>query len=124
MLAGVVKHTKLVIMVTITFFMIYSGACKLVDFPGWPEQFQVWGYNNTIMYIVATIEIIIACLIFAKPTRIYGCIALVVLMTGAIYTHLSHYENEEIYTASLIIFGCAAVLGLEYWEQKLYPKEL
>jgi len=48
--------------------------------PGWSDQFAVWGYSQTFLYVIATIELIVAVLVFVKPTRLYGLIGVIIIM--------------------------------------------
>ena len=85
---------------------------KLVNLQGMEESFLLWGYSKTFMIIVGIIELALSILIFVKATRKIGLTGLIFLMIGAIFTHISNDEFNEIYTALflLIISTCCFVL--------------
>jgi membrane-bound ClpP family serine protease len=92
--------------------LLYSSMLKLVGFPGMEESFLIWGYSKTFMIIVAIIELTLSIMIFAKPTRVIGLTGLVFLMIGALFTHISNDEYNEISTALflLILSTCSLIL--------------
>ena len=100
-------------MVSITSLMLlYSSMLKLVGFPGMEESFLIWGYSKTFMLIVGVIELALSIIIFAKPSRVYGLVALIFLMIGALFTHISNDEYNEISSALflLILSTCSLIL--------------
>ena len=112
MLKGIIHHS-LLIMVSITSLMLlYSSMLKLVGFPGMEESFLVWGYSKTFMLVVGVAELILSVVIFAKPSRVFGLAGLIILMIGALFTHISNDEYNEISTALflLILSTCSLIL--------------
>ena len=85
---------------------------KLVGMPGMEESFLVWGYSKTFMIIVGIVELALSILIFVKKTRKIGLTGLVFLMIGALFTHITNDQYEEIYTAVflLVIGTCSFAL--------------
>ncbi len=103
MTKGFLHHINLIIIAIICMFMIYSSMMKLVGFEGMEESFLVWGYSKNMMIGIGIIELVLAFVIFAKPTRVYGLIGLLVLLSGALYTHIYYQEYEEVYTAIFLV---------------------
>lgn len=85
---------------------------KLVGYPGMEESFMSWGLDKRMMVVVAIIEIILAIMVFAKQTRNLAFAGLIILMTAALYIHITNYEYEEIGPATWIL--TASVLLLLY----------
>ncbi len=85
---------------------------KLVGFQGMEESFLKWGYFKSFMIFIGIIELALSVLIFIKRTRKIGLTGLILLMIGALFTHISNDEYSEIYTALflLIIGTCSFVL--------------
>ena len=85
---------------------------KLVGFPGMEESFLIWGYSKTFMIIVGIIEMALSILVFAKKTRTIGLVGLLFLMIGALFTHISNDEYDQISTALflLILSTCSLIL--------------
>ncbi len=115
MLKGLVHHTILVSVVIMSMMFIYSSMTIFL-MPGWSDQFAVWGYSSTFLYFIGTIELVIAIAVFAKPSRVYGLLGLIVIMIGALYTHLTNDQPDEIYAAIFMLFlaiGTLILIGLE-----------
>ena len=112
MLKGIIHHSVLIIVSIISLMLLYSSMLKLVGFPGMEESFLVWGYSKTFMIIIGVIELILSIIIFAKPTRVIGLSGLVFLMIGALFTHISNDEYDQITTALflLIMSTCSLIL--------------
>ena len=112
MLKGIIHHSLLIIVSITSLMLLYSSMLKFVGFPGMEESFLVWGYSKNIMLIVAIVELILSVIIFAKPTRVVGLIGLLFLMIGALFTHISNDEYDQISTALflLILSTCALIL--------------
>jgi len=118
MIKGLVHHTILVSVVIMSMMFIYSSMTIFL-MPGWSDQFAVWGYSNTFLYFIGTIELIIGIAVFAKPTRVYGLIGLIVIMIGALYTHLTNDQLDEIYAAIFMLFLAIGTLILINLEKKI-----
>ena len=92
--------------------------------PGWSDQFAVWGYSQTFLYIIASVELITAIAVFAKPTRSYGLIAMILIMIGAVYTHLTNNQPDEIYAAIFMLFLAISTFILIEFEKKIDKGEI
>lgn len=85
----------------------------------WENQFAVWGHSTTFLYFIAFVELVLAVMVFAKPLRLYGLLGLIGLMIGAIYTHVTHLEYEELGTA-IFLMGLSVSIMLMMWlKQKI-----
>lgn len=98
--------------------LCYSSMLKFLD-PMWENQFLVWGYSKAFLYFVGAFELILGILIFAKPTRVYGLIGLLALLTGALYTHISNDEYGEIATALFLVGMSVSCFILIWFEKKI-----
>lgn len=80
----------------------------------WAERFLHWGYPAALRYVVGALEIIggIALALPAATRPAAG--ALMVIMAGACYTHLSHGEPLRIVPA--LVLGAFLIL---LWRQPL-----
>lgn len=91
---------------------------KFVD-PMWENQFAVWSHSTTFLYFIALVELVLAVMVFAKPLRLYGLIGLLGLMIGAIYTHVTHLEYEELGTAIFLMGLSFSIILMMWLKQKL-----
>jgi len=112
MLKGIIHHSLLIMVSIISLMLLYSSMLKLVGFPGMEESFLLWGYSKAFMIIVGVIELALSVLIFAKKTRRIGLTGLILLMIGALFTHISNDEYDQIYSAVflLVVGTCSFVL--------------
>jgi len=112
MLKGIINHSLLILVSIVSLMLLYSSMLKLVSVPGMEESFLLWGYSKTFMTFVGIIELALSILIFVKNTRRIGLTGLIFLMIGALFTHISNDEYDQIYTAVfLLILGtCSFVL--------------
>ena len=123
MFKGLIHYTILISVIIMSMMFIYSSMTIFL-MPGWSDQFAVWGYSQTFLYVVGTVELIIAGAVFAKPTRIYGLLGLISIMIGALYTHLSNNQPEEIYAAIFMLFLAISTLILIGFENKIEKGEI
>ena len=112
MLKGIIHHSVLIMATIIALMLMYSSMLKLVGFPGMEESFLIWGYSKWFMITVGIIEMALSILVFAKKTRVIGLVGLLFLMIGALFTHISNDEYDQIGTALflLIISTCSLIL--------------
>jgi len=113
MIVSIIRSIIMFSVFIMAMWMLYSGMMKLVPFPGMEESFMVWGYSKLTMQVIGVVEIILAIAVFAKPTRNMAFVALILLMTGALYTHISHYEYEETGPAAWIMVGSIVMLAYD-----------
>lgn len=123
MLKGFVHHTILISVAIMSMMFIYSSMTIFL-MPGWSDQFAVWGYSQVFLYFIGSIELIIAVAVFAKPTRVYGIFGLIVIMLGALYTHLTNDQPDEIYAAIFMLFLAISTLILIWFENKIEKGEI
>jgi len=102
------------ILLALAFVMV--GLSKLAGQSSvhWAERFARWGYPAVLRPVVGVLEMIggIALLIPAATRTAAG--VLIVVMTGACYTHLSHGEPLRIVPS--LVLGVFLVL---LWRQPL-----
>ncbi|MGK0317464.1 MAG: hypothetical protein ACI86M_003708 [Saprospiraceae bacterium] len=123
MLKGFVHHTILISVVIMSMMFIYSSMTVFL-MPGWSDQFAVWGYSQLFLYFIGSVELIIAVAVFARPTRTYGLFGLIVIMIGALYTHLTNDQPDEIYAAIFMLFLAISTLTLIWFESKIVKGEI
>lgn len=112
MLKGIIHHSLLIMVSIISLMLLYSSMLKLVGYQGMEESFLLWGYSKTFMILVGIVELALSIMIFAKKTRKIGLTGLIILMIGALFTHISNEEYNQIYSAVflLVIGTCSFVL--------------
>ena len=81
-----------ILSVLLGLLFIFTGSAKVLGSPMMLEQFQNWGYPLWFATLVGIIEVVGAVLLFIPASRLFGCIALAVIMIGAIGTHVVNGE--------------------------------
>lgn len=115
----------MLIMITIiSLMLLYSSMLKLVGFPGMEESFLIWGYSKTFMIIVGIIEMALSIMVFAKKTRKIGLAGLIFLMIGALFTHISYDEYDQIYTAVFLLVLATCSFALMFIEDNTSNKPI
>lgn len=123
MLASVLKQLRVFLVFIISCFILYSSMMKLVGYPGMEESFALWGYGKSFMLFIGIVEIILAIGVFVPKTRVVSLLGLIGLMTGAIYTHVTNYEEHEVGSAIFVMTTCLIILGLIYFESRNVTKQ-
>lgn len=85
---------------------------------GWPsyrEKFGAWGYAGWFLYVVGTWELIAAVLLLMPRRRFLGAVRLVLVLTGAIATHLIDHDTISHSIAAPIHLVLATIITLSRW---------
>lgn len=97
--------------ISLGFLLASSG--KLFQSEAVINMFQEWGYVNGFYLLIGICELLLAILILVPKTSLYSAIGLIILMTGALGTHLLHDPLLEIIRPLVFMVLLAAVLYLE-----------
>ena len=79
------------------------------------------GTNGSYAVQVAEVD---GVAVFAKPTRVYGIFGVIVIMIGALYTHLTNNQPDEIYAAIFMLFLAISTIILIGFEAKIDKGEI
>ena len=101
------KKTKTVVLwilvVLLAASFVPTGIGKFTD-PGWSQQFAAWGYPAWFRPVVGIVEIAAAVLLLVPRIATPAAGTLVVVMTGALLTHLVHGNHPEFPAAQMASF--------------------
>ena len=67
-----------------------NGVGKLMNSPAAIAEFEHWGYSRLFMYTVGTLEVFAGLFLVAPQMSIYGAFLVIILMLGAVVTHILH----------------------------------
>ena len=84
-------YSVLLIFVTLAFLAV--GSMKLMGNPMEAGMFAKWGYPLWFMYFIGTCEVLGAIGLHVKKVHRLAAICLVLLLCGAIGTHVFHMEG-------------------------------
>lgn len=114
MINSILKYTFLISCAFLSMMMIYSSMLKLVGYQGMEESFMHWGYSKSFMIVIGVYEILMGTIVFWNKTRIYGLIGISILMLGALYTHISNGEYDQLTTAGFVFVVATSAIIIRY----------
>ena len=85
------KISFFVVIIALSAILFLSGIAKLSGNEHIVTNFAKWKLESYRVSI-GIAEIILVVLLFIPKTRLLGMLLLVTIMSGAVYTHLSHQE--------------------------------
>ena len=94
----------------LAFAFLGAGVSKLAGMEMHVDQFAGWGYPAFFLYVVGAIEVTAAVLIAIPRTRFWGAIDLVVVMVGAIGTHIMAGEIPLL-LAPMLLLALASIVA-------------
>jgi uncharacterized membrane protein YphA (DoxX/SURF4 family) len=101
------------VLLTVVFLM--AGAMKLLGKAA--GMFEHWGYPAWFSYVIGAVEVVSAALLLIPKAASLGGAALVVVMAGAIFTHIR--SNEWNHVPGVILLVLAAIIAYARREQLL-----
>jgi putative oxidoreductase len=69
-----------------------AGMAKLSSQSGWAKAFVTWGFPAWFRVLVGVLESCAASLILIPRTVLYGCALVILVMAGAMATHIFHNQ--------------------------------
>lgn len=109
--------------VVIGLLFVLIGLSKMAGPSGinWAVRLSQWGYPAASRYAIGGIEILAGLGLIVPPLRRSAAIALMVVMAGALGTHLIHGEFVRL-LPPLILGGLS--YGLYSWHPRAFQKAL
>ena len=95
-----------------------SGMLCLVNYHQLVAAFEQWGYSHIFMYSIGIIEIGTAVMLYHKPWRRFGMILALLVMLGAIFTHIKSNEFNQLYGPLVVLTLLATLFFTETNEVK------
>ena len=92
-------------------FML-AGYSKFDVSAGWVERFVSWGYAPWFASVIGAAEIAGGIGLFIPKTSIFAAFGLVLIMLGAIATHLLNGEAGHIVTPLIYLAVLSAIIVL------------
>lgn len=114
--------TAWIITALLVFGFIFSGYLKVTGNPEMVNGFKQWGYPWFFMYVIGVAELISAVGLPFRKARPWAALTLIIIMIGAIGTHLLH--DEAAWAALINLLLLIALLWLRKEEWSLHLTEL
>jgi uncharacterized membrane protein YphA (DoxX/SURF4 family) len=87
---------------------IIAGWAKFSATSGWARAFAHWGFPIWFRVLVGVIEVAGELLLLIPSTAIYAALALVVIMLGAMGTHIIADNNPATIYHEALLSRCSA----------------
>ncbi len=94
-------------------FKFYPGG--VLNYPSYPEKFVHWGYPAWFSMVVGGLELLAAVLLLFPRRRFLGAVLLVLILTGAVPTHIINRDTLSDSLAAPIHLVFAAIVALANW---------
>lgn len=89
---------------------IFAGYTKIPPGTNMVKRFENWGYNADFALLIGILEILGAILILIPRVTIFGAGLIIILMIGAIYTHLSTGIGSALFAFIYLAMAIAVLL--------------
>jgi putative oxidoreductase len=111
LIMSIKKVVNWVLTILLAVSMLGASYIKLTGTEFEKTAFVAWGYPVWFMYLTGIMELIGLILLVIPKTRFYGAVLILVVMIGAILTHLTHNEAGMVVPA----FVLAIIAGVLVW---------
>lgn len=102
---------------------IMSGSTKLVGDQAMAAEYQRWGYPLWFMTFIGAAEVLGGLALLVPGLVTIASSGLVVIMVGAIYTHIAGGDGGA-FIAPLVLLGLLAFVGFKRRKDAILPKFL
>jgi len=101
-----------VVQILLAIFFVLAASGKLMSRPQWIEMFRNWGFPDKFYLVVGGLEVLGAVGLLIPRLTEYAAVGLIVLMIGAVATHLIHGEGLHVLRPLIFIVFLALVVYL------------
>lgn len=107
----------------VSLVLIASALGKFIKAEGQIKNAENWNIPYELLYVIALVEILIVVMLLMRRIK-YGVGLLIVLMIGAMGTHLTHNEAQfTIINVILIGFASGIFFTGKVFDQKISSNE-
>lgn len=91
----------------LSFVFIRAGLDKFSDTSGWARAFRYWGYPDWFRITIGVLEVAAVPLLLSWKWAAYGAIIIIVVMLGAMGTHIAYDGGRNVTSEMVPLFlGC------------------
>lgn len=101
-----------IVQVLLALLFLMMGGQKLMGAEEAAANFARWGYPGFMIYLIGTFEVLGAIGLLIPRLASLAALGLIVIMLGAVYTHISHgeYSMAPVPLVVLLLLGVVAYL--------------
>ena len=101
-----------IVVLLLALVSLRSGWLKVTGNASWVRDFHRWNHPDWFRMLVGVAELISGALLLIPRLAGYGASVFVVIMIGAIYTHMTHNELSRVpFNLLLLAFSLIIVFG-------------
>ena len=93
---------------------VFAGWPKIEPGPGMIRRFENWGYSAEFAVVIGIAELLAGIAILVRPVSFYAALAIVVLMIGAIYTHVSSGIGSSLFAVVYLLMAVGVMLSFTW----------
>ena len=105
----------------LTWIFLRQGWSKFSDDSGWARAFRHWHYPDWFRVMIGVIEVLAGLLLLTRRTATLGAIMIVVVMLGAMGTHLRDGRPKDI-TSEVLPITLATIVAVGRRRHLLIPR--
>jgi uncharacterized membrane protein YphA (DoxX/SURF4 family) len=87
----------------------------VLGYPSYPVKFTRWGYPAWFSFVIGGAELLTAVLLVLPRRRFLGAVLLVLILTGAVTTHLTNHDSLADSWSAPVHLVLAGTVALAYW---------
>lgn len=110
--AGRTSWATQIVRVFLTVLFLTAGGAKLIAEPMMMQMFDQWGFPAGFMYAVGVVEVAGGVMLLIPQVRRIGASLLLIVMLGALGTHLMHGEWARLLAPLAVILAILTVGNL------------
>ncbi len=112
-----------VLTVPVALVFVMMGIDKLRGAAPWPNYFDAWGYATWFRLLIGVLQAGSGLLLLIPTLAAYGAGILVVVMTGAVFTELTHEIGFGARTPTIYLAVLIALLLMRRSRRLRFPSE-
>jgi uncharacterized membrane protein YphA (DoxX/SURF4 family) len=107
------NYTVWILQIILGLLFMAAGVGKFLGASFWEKRFSDWGYPDHLYLFVGGLEVLAAVLLFIPRWSLYAASTLVVVMIGAVATHIFSQEFADILRPGLYLLFLSALVYLK-----------
>ena len=106
-------YASLLLQIILGFLFLAAGAGKFLAREMWIQKFSNWGYPDHFYLLIGVVEIVAALLLFIPKFAKYAALTLVIIMLGALFTHIFNQELGELFRPGIFLVLLSTLIFLK-----------
>ena len=105
----------------LAWIFLRQGSSKFSDSSGWASAFRAWHYPDWFRVTIGVVEVLAGLLLLTRRTATLGALMIVVVMLGAMGTHIRVGRPQHI-TSEILPITLATLVALGRRKHLVTPR--